>query len=346
MNLRGITRATVVCALVGSVTGVAQAEKIYWRENQGGGGGTIIKRSNLDGTDVESLVTIPTANVNSFGLALDLDGGKMYWAAREDGNIRRANLDGTSPEDILTGLILPLNVALDIPGGRVYWTQDSTGSSSLDPGVFRANLDGSGVEQLLAGIWQAIALDLSAGKMYLVQTTPMRGPSRANLDGSGLELLIDDSTFDSVFGETICYDIALDLDAGKMYFTAYAYFMGDTSLIGRANLDGSSPEIVLSDTTGDPDPAVGFPIGLALDAGRGTMYWSNVGWYKIYRAHTDGTEVTVIHDLGSLAPSTLALDLTAGPPIPAMSEWGAAAMTLLVLTAGTLVLARRRAAMT
>ena len=37
-----------------------------------------------------------------------------------------------------------------------------------------------------------------------------------------------------------------------------------------------------------------------------------------------------------------AVELIVADPVPAVSEWGMVAMTLLVLTAGSLVLARRR----
>ena len=75
----------------------------YWVENN-------IHRANLNGTGVEAL---PVSAGGSL-LALDVSAGKMYWA---DGgtSIKRANLDGSNVEDLLTqddGLYLPEGIAL------------------------------------------------------------------------------------------------------------------------------------------------------------------------------------------------------------------------------------------
>ena len=57
--------------------------------------------------------------------------------------------------------------------------------------------------------------------------------------------------------------IALDPDAGKMYWTDYR-----TDKIQRANLDGSQVEDLV--TTG-----LSGPSGIALDPGAGKMYWTD-----------------------------------------------------------------------
>ena len=46
------------------------------------------------------------------GIALDIAGGKMYWADFERGTLRRANLDGSQQEILLSGLSGPLSLAL------------------------------------------------------------------------------------------------------------------------------------------------------------------------------------------------------------------------------------------
>jgi hypothetical protein len=64
---------------------------MYWADYGNG-----IRRSNLDGSGVELL--IPT--IFPFGLAVDTEGGKVYWS--NGPSIRRANLDGTGVETIIT----------------------------------------------------------------------------------------------------------------------------------------------------------------------------------------------------------------------------------------------------
>ena len=46
------------------------------------------------------------------GIALDLDGGKIYWSEWIQERIRRANLDGSQVETIVTGLEWPRDIAL------------------------------------------------------------------------------------------------------------------------------------------------------------------------------------------------------------------------------------------
>ncbi len=343
MSIRKYISVSLVCASLGAASGSVNAEMMYWREAQADDSGCIIKRSNLDGTDIEQLVTIPTALNNPYGLALDLDNGKMYWAERENGKIRRANLDASSPEDILTGLNMPLNIALDIPDGRVYWTQDVTSPFTPEPGAYRANVNGTGIEQLLSGNYLGIDLDLTNRKMYLTQTAINGGPLRADLDGGNLEVLIDPLTMNNVFGHTFLTAVALDLDAGKMYLAVHTAGTG-SSAIGRADLDGSNPETIIVDVFGVPDQPIGFPLGIMLDTENAQVYWSDALGRRISRAKTDGTGITVVQDTSPDAPSSFALDLTPGPEIPTLSEWGLATMTLLMLVAGTIVLARRRTA--
>ena len=70
--------------------------KMYWTD----WGTNKIQRANLDGTDVQDLVT--TELENPKGIALDVTGGKMYWTdSRNFGEIHRANLDGTNVEKLL-----------------------------------------------------------------------------------------------------------------------------------------------------------------------------------------------------------------------------------------------------
>ena len=66
---------------------------------------------------------------------------KMYWTDSGTDKIRRANLDGSNVEDLITtGLGHPEDIALDMSGGKMYWTDSGTDK------IQRANLDGSNVE--------------------------------------------------------------------------------------------------------------------------------------------------------------------------------------------------------
>ena len=72
--------------------------KMYWIQNWRHGYRSI-RRANLDGSNIETLVVTEHSLRNLHSLALDRDRGKIYWAERTGRyNIRRANLDGSNIE--------------------------------------------------------------------------------------------------------------------------------------------------------------------------------------------------------------------------------------------------------
>ena len=214
---------------------------MYWVDKRTGS----IRRANLDGIDVEDLVT---GMEDAKDIALDVVAGKMYWAEQGIGAIRRADLNGTDVETALAGIENPDGVALDIPGGKVYWTSQGV-SRFLDSGIIqRSNLDGSNVETLVAGLRDpvGIALDHVAGKMYLsVRSGSGNGRIyRANLDGSNGGFLVPRSN-----GPV---EIALDIAEGRMYWSEKG-----AGVIRRSDFDGANVEEVVTGLV--------RPVGIALD---------------------------------------------------------------------------------
>ena len=150
------------------------AGKIYWIRS---GSTSFIYRANLDGTQAETLLNphlvnglgFPNAMHYSFGIALDISAGKMYWTRIiNDGVIYRANLDGTHVEELLTvdtatalgfrnAVYRPSDIALDVKAGEMYWI------ASGDTTIYRADLDGTNVEEIFTGSSNIydIALDVS-----------------------------------------------------------------------------------------------------------------------------------------------------------------------------------------
>jgi sugar lactone lactonase YvrE len=70
---------------------------------------------------------------------------KMYWTETGSNKNRRANLDGSAVEDLVSSSS-PTGIAVDIAGGKMYWVAMGTDK------IQRANLDGSGAEDLVTGL--------------------------------------------------------------------------------------------------------------------------------------------------------------------------------------------------
>ena len=171
---------------VGIALDVGQG-KMYWTDANW----DMILRANLDGSQVEPLVT--TGLKRPVGIALDVGRGKMYWTDRGEGtsDISRANLDGSQRETLVSSVVLPHHLALDVGQGKMYWTDYGTDKIS------RANLDGSQRETLVStGLVTptGLTLDVGRGKMYWADQGN-RGRSkvkiqRANLNGSQVETVV------------------------------------------------------------------------------------------------------------------------------------------------------------
>ena len=70
-----------------------------------------IQRANLDGSDIQDLVT--TGLNDPDRLALDLEENWIYWTDSRAGKIQRANLDGSNVQDLVTRLDIPTAITLE-----------------------------------------------------------------------------------------------------------------------------------------------------------------------------------------------------------------------------------------
>ena len=180
--------------------------KLYWCDREG----MRVMRASLDGSNIETLVDTsegdarPGRDIRKWcvGIALDLEGEKLYWTQKGpdnagDGRIFRANLEipkGQSAanrkdiELLYEGLPEPIDLELDLANRTIYWTD--RGDPPRGNTVNRAPMDptqGNGQKEpaivfdhLMEGI--GIALDLKNGRMFL---TDLGGSVySANLDGS------------------------------------------------------------------------------------------------------------------------------------------------------------------
>jgi hypothetical protein len=205
-----------------------------------------ISRANLDGSNSEDVVT--SGLIFPSAITIDPIERAMYWLD-QDNWLAKANLDGTGFM-VLSETVTHRGVDLD-PAGKVYW---STSDTLFKGKILKANRDGSDPQVVVTSLDpqfkpNTIALDLAGGKIYWTDYV-LDVLFRANLDGSGAEIIW------GAGGNFNPRGIALDLPNGKIYWGQDNDFDGTSARIMRANLDGSTPQIVIN--------GIGLPNYLAL----------------------------------------------------------------------------------
>jgi DNA-binding beta-propeller fold protein YncE len=258
---------------------------------------------NRVATDGSGLTSLVDTGGGLRGLDVDPAGGKIYWADVNNFVIRRANLDGTGQEDLITGgLEFPMNVSVDPAANKLYWGDISAGYIGM------SDLDGSNPRVLLpvAFHW-GLAIDKLHGKLYWsTSDTIFKGRiQRANLDGTGLETVVS-APLQPEFKPA---SVAVDPVGGKIYWTDYV-----VDVVRRSNLDGSNIEELF---------VVGAnfnPRGIALDLAAGKVYWGQDSEFSgpngtIMRMNLDGSSPQVaVPDIG-LAQDIVVVQ--SAPPCPA-----------------------------
>ena len=174
--------------------------KLYWSDREG----MRVMRSNLDGSQIETLVESGRVDADRsdltkwcVGITVDVDGGHLYWTQKgpdngEKGRILRANLEipaGQSAANrrditvLFDGLPEPIDLELDLKNRHLYWTD--RGDPPRGNTVNRTSIDGKPTQDILLGNLMegiGIALDVPGDRMFV---TDLAGSVYcARLDGS------------------------------------------------------------------------------------------------------------------------------------------------------------------
>jgi DNA-binding beta-propeller fold protein YncE len=200
------------------------------------------------------------------------------------GRVLSANPDGSDLKTLVSeGRKLPDGLAVDVAAGHLYWTNMGNPKAN-DGSIFRSDFDGRNMTTIIAPgdtfTPKQLQIDKSSGKLYWCDREGMR-VMRANLDGSKIETLVDTSQGDARPGadpNKWCVGIAIDADAGKLYWTQKGGDNAGQGRILRANLDiprGQTP-------TGRTDIELLYdklpePIDLDLDLKSRLLYWTDRG---------------------------------------------------------------------
>ncbi len=209
---------------------------------------------------------------------------RLFFLSVSSGQVFSANPDGSDLKVLVSeGRRLPDGIVVDLAAGHLYWTNMGNPSAN-DGSIERANLDGSNVTHIVppGGTFtpKQLQLDEKNRKLYWCDREGMR-VMRANLDGSNIETLVDTSGGDSRPGKDLkkwCVGIALDVEAGKLYWTQKGEDKAGQGRLFRANLEipkGQTPasrkdiEILYENL---PEP-----IDLELDLDNRLIYWTDRG---------------------------------------------------------------------
>ena len=263
--------------------GAVGLDKMYWSDR----GANTIKRANLDGSQVETLIS---GLGEARGVAVDYAHHQLYWVDNGTNKIQRSLLDGSHVEDLVNGLQFPAGIVLDVGRNQMFWADTNSNT------IGRANLDGTNLQTILSGLGDPyfLALDAAAAQLYWTDYGSDK-IQRSNLDGTQVVDLVTN-------GLGLPRGIDLDLQHGKIYWADR-----DTDQLQKSNLDGSAIE-----TWHQATPSSAAPHGVALDVDRNHVYWVDNGLVTIKRADLDGSNVVELLNRSSgelQLPWQIVLDL-------------------------------------
>ena len=268
-----------------------------------------IGRVGLDGSDHEPLFLPADAE------AVEVDGSFVYWLDAGANAIGRAELDGDNPEpNFIAGLGDSFDLAVD--AGFIYWSDPAADA------IGRAELDGDNPEPnflVLPDVEpdpsgdpggfvepQPHGIDVRAGYVYWVARGGSTSGSGAEYRAIGRAQLpvnpsdpptdLNPSFIDTQPNGFPALDVAVN--ATDIFWSVTEG--GNT--IGRANIDGSTPNYVCIEASGLD------PRGLAVDASH--VYWTNFSADTIGRANLDCSGADPTYIAGVTDSNGLAIDST------------------------------------
>ena len=201
----------------------------------------------------------------NFPFGVAVDGSHLYWTDEGTGTINEANLDGTSPQAIITGQNRPFGLAVD--GSHLYWANENSGT------INEANLDGTDPQTIITGQDTPTGLAFDGSHLYWADGDLVNGTiNEANLDGTDPQTIVTGQIG----------PVGVAVDGGHLYWDNYG--AGYIGTIDEANLDGTDPQTIVTGQN--------RPFGLAVEGGH--LYWADYDSGTINEANLDGTDPQTI----------------------------------------------------
>ena len=259
----------LICTIIISTT--LLADRIYW------GGGTngaahYIKSCNLDGSDVQSIITLTTGAYGASDIAVDSLAQEVYWCSPW-GAIEKCNLDGSGFTHLTTiDNVTPwLDYMTIDPNSSKLWFLNSNTTDA----ICTVNLDGSNYTEVVNNIYYSFTVDPINNKIYYMTIESGKGRLwRANSDGTNPTIIYAYTNNDWPI------QITINQIEQKVY---WASVVGKN--IEKCDFDGSNHETIISAL-----PSLNCA-GIAIDSNGEKIYWLDRNEKKLRRANLDGSNI-------------------------------------------------------
>jgi hypothetical protein len=323
INTNGTGSETIFTAIeaIGGIGLDVAGGKIYWFEDSGSNPSDALKRSNLDGTSVETLTSF--AIFSATDVEVDPTGAKVFVVDNQVSKIVRTNLDGSGVVDFMTGLNGPYGIELDLTNSKILIANgaanqviqanlsDGSGSTviinsvngpadlevlpasnilytidSQRESISRSELDGTSLDEIISGNpteVRGIDFDYRTGDFYTVQELSNE-ILRYDADGTNETLIIG--------GLTTPADIIVNEADNKIY-----YIEANPDNIRRVNLDGTGNETIINTVNAG---------GIDIDQQEERLYWAENTSGEVRYSNLDGTGSTLLTTI-NIAPASPAI---------------------------------------
>jgi Secretion system C-terminal sorting domain/Domain of unknown function (DUF5050) len=248
-------------------------KKIYWSNE----GSRELNRSNLDGTNVETLIR------NSIAIqAIDFDyiNGKIYYGDINVAKIISINFDGSGEKYVyqsnLGGGVFGLVLLPE--SNLMYFTSGSS--------IYSAKLDGSNVVEILNNLQSPnnLVFDKIKKELYFEERPFISGAGtikKCDINGKNISTIVS-SNFNKPQG------FQIDFVKQKVY-----WINGSNSNIYKANLDGTNEELVIDISTSGSVFRSSIDLGINNDQ----IFWLDRNNSLVSSASIDGNSLkTIIQD--------------------------------------------------
>jgi len=167
---------------------------IYWNEKSNDGNAIdYIVRTNLDGTNKQTIVTSGSYAVQDFGSNMQVTDTNIFWVEKSnDGNaidyIVRTNLDGTNKQTIATSgsyEVQNFGSNMQVTDTNIFWVEKANDGSNIEY-IVRTNLDGTNKQIIVTSGSFAVQ---NFGSNMQVTDTDIFWVEKAN-DGSNIEYIV------------------------------------------------------------------------------------------------------------------------------------------------------------